>query len=88
MDALSQYIDTSQLKSMIATVKNAVLNYSEIQAKTDEATNGDHWGASSTLMNELANATNNPIHLNEIFDIILKKLLESGSNWRQCCISI
>lgn len=39
--------------------KNAVLNLTEMEAKVREATNNDPWGASSTLMNEIAQGTFN-----------------------------
>ncbi|KAI3649360.1 hypothetical protein MP228_005785, partial [Amoeboaphelidium protococcarum] len=37
------------VKSTITKVKNAVMNYTEMEAKVLEATNNDPWGASSTL---------------------------------------
>jgi len=39
--------------------KNAVMNYTEMEAKVREATNNEPWGASSTLMLEIAQATYN-----------------------------
>jgi epsin len=35
----------------------AVMNYTEMEAKVREATNNEPWGASSTLMQEIANGT-------------------------------
>lgn len=37
--------------------KNAVLNYTEMESKVREATNNEPWGASSTLMQEIARGT-------------------------------
>lgn len=37
----------------------AVMNYTEMEAKVREATNNEPWGASSTLMQEIANGTHN-----------------------------
>lgn len=37
----------------------AVMNYTEMEAKVREATNNEPWGASSTMMQEIANATFN-----------------------------
>ena len=37
----------------------AVMNYTEMEAKVREATNNEPWGASSTLMQEIANGTYN-----------------------------
>lgn len=37
----------------------AVMNYTEMEAKVREATNNEPWGASSTLMQEIASGTHN-----------------------------
>lgn len=42
------------VKSYYTQAKNAVLNISEMEAKVREATNDDPWGASSTLMQQIA----------------------------------
>lgn len=42
------------VKSYYNQAKNAVLNISEMEAKVREATNDDPWGASSTLMQQIA----------------------------------
>ncbi|KAG8994450.1 Epsin-3, clathrin recruitment and traffic between the Golgi and endosome [Tulasnella sp. JGI-2019a] len=47
------------IKSMYNQAKNIVLNVSEMEAKVREATNDDAWGASSTLMQEIAQGTFN-----------------------------
>lgn len=44
------------IKSFYTQAKNYALNISEIEAKVREATNDDPWGASSTLMQEIAQA--------------------------------
>lgn len=44
------------LKQFYTQAKNYALNISEIEAKVREATNDDPWGASSTLMQEIAQA--------------------------------
>ena len=41
------------------TVHAAVMNYTEMEAKVREATNNEPWGASSSLMQEIANGTFN-----------------------------
>jgi len=46
----------SMPRSLQAT---AVMNYTEMEAKVREATNNEPWGASSTLMQEIANGTYN-----------------------------
>ncbi|KAL2363679.1 hypothetical protein RJZ56_003386 [Blastomyces dermatitidis] len=45
------------IKAGVRKVQNAVMNYTEMEAKVREATNNEPWGASSTLMQEIANAT-------------------------------
>lgn len=37
----------------------AVMNYTEMESKVREATNNEPWGSSSSLMQEIANATFN-----------------------------
>jgi epsin len=39
--------------------KNMVMNYTEMETKVREATNDDAWGASSTLMQDIAQGTFN-----------------------------
>ncbi|GAB1206639.1 hypothetical protein APSETT445_005329 [Aspergillus pseudonomiae] len=45
------------LKAGVRKVQNAVMNYTEMEAKVREATNNEPWGASTTLMQEIANGT-------------------------------
>lgn len=39
--------------------QSAVMNYTEMEAKVREATNNEPWGASSSMMQEIANGTHN-----------------------------
>nr|POE68837.1 enth domain-containing protein [Quercus suber] len=60
------------------------MNYTEMEAKVREATNNEPWGASSTMMQEIANATFNYQLLNEIMPMIYKRFTEkSAEEWRQ-----
>ncbi|WFC98061.1 Epsin-3, clathrin recruitment and traffic between the Golgi and endosome [Malassezia yamatoensis] len=60
--------------------KNYALNISEIEAKVREATNDDPWGASSTLMQEIAQAHD----FNEIMPTIFRRFMEKEArDWRQ-----
>ncbi|KAK6098213.1 Epsin-3, clathrin recruitment and traffic between the Golgi and endosome [Batrachochytrium dendrobatidis] len=52
---LQDYLE--QATTMVKKVKNAVMNYTEYEAKVRDATNNDPWGTSSTLMMDIANAT-------------------------------
>jgi epsin len=55
-----------------------------MEAKVREATNDDPWGASSTLMQEIAESTFNYAHFNEIMPVIYKRFTEKeASEWRQ-----
>ncbi|KAF9732653.1 hypothetical protein PMIN06_005778 [Paraphaeosphaeria minitans] len=72
------------LKAGVRKVQNAVMNFTEMEAKVREATNNEPWGASSTLMQEIANATFNYQLLNEIMPIIYKRFTEKAAEeWRQ-----
>lgn len=72
------------VKSLYRQAKNYALNVSEIEAKVDEATNDDPWGASSTLMQEIAQATNNFQDFNEIMPTIYRRFMEKEAReWRQ-----
>ncbi|KAI0467116.1 hypothetical protein F4859DRAFT_506922 [Xylaria cf. heliscus] len=62
----------------------AVMNYTEMEAKVREATNNEPWGASSTLMQEIANGTFNYQTLNEIMPMIYRRFTEkTAEEWRQ-----
>ena len=60
------------------------MNYTEMEAKVREATNNEPWGASSTLMQEIANGTFNYQTLNEIMPLIYRRFTEkTAEEWRQ-----
>ncbi|KAH6639592.1 hypothetical protein C7974DRAFT_388832 [Boeremia exigua] len=72
------------LKAGFRKAQNAVMNFTEMEAKVREATNNEPWGASSTIMQEIANATFNYQLLNEIMPMIYKRFTEKASEeWRQ-----
>ncbi|KAL1966578.1 hypothetical protein VTN77DRAFT_3989 [Rasamsonia byssochlamydoides] len=72
------------IKAGVRKVQNAVMNYTEMEAKVREATNNEPWGASTTLMQEIANGTHNYQLLNEIMPMIYKRFTEkSAEEWRQ-----
>ncbi|KAJ7162968.1 ENTH-domain-containing protein [Mycena filopes] len=80
---LSQ-ITLYDIKSMYNQAKNVVLNVSEIEAKVREATNDEPWGASSTLMQDIANRTFNYPDFNEIMPSIYARFMEKEARqWRQ-----
>lgn len=60
------------------------MNYTEMEAKVREATNNEPWGASSTLMQEIADGTNSYSDFHEIMPMIYKRFTEkSADEWRQ-----
>ncbi|KAI9451109.1 ENTH domain-containing protein [Lactarius psammicola] len=72
------------IKTMYNQAKNVVLNVSEMEAKVREATNDDPWGASSTLMQEIAQGTFNFQQFNEIMPCIYSQFMEKEARqWRQ-----
>lgn len=72
------------IKAGVRKVQNAVMNYTEMEAKVREATNNEPWGASTTLMQEIANGTHNYQLLNEIMPMIYRRFTEkSAEEWRQ-----
>ncbi|KAK0201516.1 hypothetical protein DFS33DRAFT_993518 [Desarmillaria ectypa] len=82
-NTLSQ-ITMYDIKTMYNQAKNVVLNVSEIEAKVREATNDDPWGASSTLMQDIADRTFNYPDFNEIMPSIYSKYMEKEARqWRQ-----
>ncbi|KAI0785106.1 hypothetical protein C8Q75DRAFT_776004 [Abortiporus biennis] len=82
-NALSQ-ITMYDIKSMYNQAKNVVLNVSEMEAKVREATNDEPWGASSTLMQEIAQGTFNFQNFNEIMPSIYARFMEKeAKQWRQ-----
>ncbi|KXH56340.1 epsin-3, partial [Colletotrichum nymphaeae SA-01] len=72
------------VKAGVRKVQNAVMNYTEMESKVREATNNEPWGASSSLMQEIANGTFNYATLNEIMPMIYRRFTEkSAEEWRQ-----
>ncbi|KAG6016359.1 hypothetical protein E4U43_003831 [Claviceps pusilla] len=72
------------LKAGFRKAQNAVMNYTEMESKVREATNNEPWGASSTLMQEIANGTFSYQTLNEIMPMIYRRFTEkSAEEWRQ-----
>ncbi|WVQ82095.1 hypothetical protein IAT38_004223 [Cryptococcus sp. DSM 104549] len=76
----AQQITMYDVKSYYNQAKNAVLNVSEMEAKVREATNDDPWGASSTLMQQIADGAS----FNEIMPTIYSRFMEKEAReWRQ-----
>ncbi|KAL6240927.1 Epsin-3, clathrin recruitment and traffic between the Golgi and endosome [Rhinocladiella similis] len=72
------------IKAGVRKVQNAVMNLTEMESKVREATNGDPWGASASLMQEIAQGTHNYQQLNEIMPMIYKRFTDkTAEEWRQ-----
>ncbi|KAG6900345.1 hypothetical protein C0993_012302 [Termitomyces sp. T159_Od127] len=87
LEALGQtlsQITLYDIKSAYNQAKNMVLNVTEMEAKVQEATNEDPWGASSTLMQEIAQGTFSFQHFNEIMPSIYSRFMDKEARqWRQ-----
>lgn len=60
------------------------MNLSDIEAKVREATNNEPWGASTTLMAQIAAGTYNYREREEILSFIFRRFTEKTANeWRQ-----
>lgn len=60
------------------------MNYTELESKVREATNNEPWGASTTLMQEIARGTYSYQGLNEIMPMLYKRFTEkTAEEWRQ-----
>ena len=71
-------------KKYFRKAQNAVFNLTEMESKVREATNNEPWGASSTLMEQIAQGTFNFREREEIIGMIFKRFTEkTGSEWRQ-----
>lgn len=71
-------------KKYFRRAQNVMFNYTEMEAKVREATNNEPWGASSTLMEQIAQGTYNIREREEILGMIFRRFTEkTGSEWRQ-----
>lgn len=71
-------------KKYFRRAQNVVFNYTEMEAKVREATNNEPWGASTTLMEQIAQGTYNLREREEILGMIFRRFTEKRANeWRQ-----
>lgn len=72
------------VRNVYTKVKNVVMNYTEMEIKVNEATGPEPWGASSTLMNEIADGTHSTQKFEEIMTAIYIKFNDTDpGSWRQ-----
>eukprot|EP00307_Rebecca_sp_RCC1486_P005746 CAMPEP_0119422212 /NCGR_PEP_ID=MMETSP1335-20130426/27684_1 /TAXON_ID=259385 /ORGANISM="Chrysoculter rhomboideus, Strain RCC1486" /LENGTH=77 /DNA_ID=CAMNT_0007447655 /DNA_START=21 /DNA_END=251 /DNA_ORIENTATION=+ len=55
----------------------------EMDRKIAEATSNKPWGASTTMLQEIAQATFDFSQFQEIMAAVWRRINESGKNWRQ-----
>lgn len=60
-------------------MKNAIVSYEPIEKLVREATSNDPWGAKSTLMAEIALATNDHTQYNKLFAMLWKRLNDDAN---------
>lgn len=73
-----------EVKSYVRKAQNAMLNLTDVEAKVREATNNEPWGASTTLMAEIARATFSYKDREEVCNMIFRRFTEkSVREWRQ-----
>lgn len=71
-------------KKYFRRAQNVVFNYTEMEAKVREATNNEPWGASSTLMEQIAQGTYNLREREEVLGMIFRRFTEkTATEWRQ-----
>lgn len=82
-DQLSN-VSLYDVKAYVRKAQNAVMNFTPIEAKVREATNNEPWGASSTAMQEIAEATHNYNEFHDIMSMIYRRFTDKTSEeWRQ-----
>jgi len=64
----------SNIRGVFRSVKNTMMQYSEIECKVRESTSNDSWGASTSLMSEIARATNDYQEYPKLFAMLWKRL--------------
>lgn len=71
-------------KKYFRKAQNVMYNYTDMEGKVREATNNEPWGASSTLMEQIAQGTYNIREREEILGMVFRRFTEkAGSEWRQ-----
>jgi epsin len=79
-----QELTVYDIKSAYNKAKAYALNLTEYETKVHEATNDEPWGASSTLMQDIAQATFNFQLFNEIMPCIYARFTDKEARqWRQ-----
>ncbi|EPX71800.1 ENTH/VHS domain-containing protein Ent3 [Schizosaccharomyces octosporus yFS286] len=77
-------INLYDIKAAVRKAQNVVMNYTSTEAKVREATNNEPWGASTSLMMEIAQGTHNYSQLNEIMPMVYRRFTEkTAEEWRQ-----
>lgn len=87
MDSLANQLSNVSLydvKASFRKAQNAVLNFSDMEAKVREATNNEPWGTPSSVMQQIAEGTSNYQQFHEIMPFVYRRFTEkSAHSWRQ-----
>lgn len=87
MDGLANQLSNVSLydvKASFRKAQNAVLNFSDMEAKVREATNNEPWGTPTSIMQQIADGTNNYQQFHEIMPFVYRRFTEkSAHSWRQ-----
>lgn len=83
MNQLSN-VSLYDVKAYVRKAQNAVLNFSDMEAKVREATNNEPWGVPTSTMQQIADATQQYQPFHEIMPFVFRRFTEKSSNeWRQ-----
>lgn len=83
MNQLSN-VSLYDVKAYVRKAQNAVLNFSDMEAKVREATNNEPWGVPTSTMQQIADATHQYQPFHEIMPFVFRRFTEKSSNeWRQ-----
>ena len=87
MDNIAQQLSNVSIydvKASFRKAQNAVLNFSDMEAKVREATNNEPWGTPTSVMQQIADGTNNYQQFHEIMPFVYRRFTEkSAHSWRQ-----
>ena len=72
---------SSTISGLRRNIKNVAHNFTIAEVKVREATSNDPWGPSNSQMADIADLTQDETALNEIMQMIWKRL-NDGKNWR------
>ena len=76
-------LSVASLKNSLEEVRSQVYPKNDTEKKVYEAVSSANWGASTTLMNEIAHDTNNYEKFHIIMELVWKCIETDGRSWKQ-----